>query len=112
MLTPYPQCSSSADYLWCRGARSGNPEQNQAPPDANPQANVANGTASEHNVARERVFSNATTDHPSAEAAANAPVDLETPPDDVKTVNLSADDLSRFQIHHYFDFVAGTSTGG
>lgn len=90
-------------------------------PDADQQVNVANFKSTEHDVVVDAGGgpSNVVSNHVSKQL--NAPVDSETPSNATKkyawpvsahTANLPDDDLSRFRIHHYFDYVAGTSTGG
>jgi hypothetical protein len=79
------------------------------------------GKAPEHDLASEDSGgpSNAAKDHVPKQT--NAQVDPETSsnatrdsawPSSIHTANLPDDDLSRFRIHHYFDYIAGTSTGG
>jgi hypothetical protein len=120
-LIPSSQCSSSADYPWYRDAHSALPKQDQPHPRTNRLAKVTNGKAPEHDVVRqdERDPSSATQDD--VPERNNAPADLETSsdatrdsawPSSIHTGDLPENDLDRFRIHHYFDYVAGTSTGG
>jgi len=120
-LILFSQCSGSADYPWFRHARPGLTTHNLPFPDADQQVNVANIKPTEHDVVVDAGGgpSDVVSNHVPKQL--NAPVGSETPSNATKkyawpvsthTANLPDDDLSRFRIHHYFDYVAGTSTGG
>lgn len=104
--TDTAQAMTSADYPWYRG-----PHANEAVSASSNEQTIHPANLNGH-LQAEPVETRSRSERSSQTCVSHREQNPLQQPDGISPDETEREDLSNFRIHHYFDFVGGTSTGG